>query len=410
MVEPKSPHQIVKSILRLPNDGPLNSFDKYLKAAEYLNLEIITQDEVIKALLSGDHLLLDYFKRTFFYQWDASTLGSLGFNSAPSTKERREEIYKILEIKQDLIEIFNSHIGIIVPRNDEIFIDEKQAPSWVDEENWFYWDKYSKFLLNKYGEQSGLEIVRSLDDSSTKILNILQDPTAETISKKKGLVVGYVQSGKTSNMQALVSKAIDSGYKLIIVLSGDKNILRNQTQRRFDKEIFGKEQILRHLTVDVNDVNFLRDSKMEYYDAEDWNDFVSFNGMPRPTEGKPNIVRLTTSTKSIRDGMFDQINLHPSESSRFNTKDNLRKNDAYVAIITKNGPSIDKVITQLNITQNKGINLQEVPALVIDDESDSSSVGTQKIGEPRRRVNQAIINLLERLKSSICRIHSYSVC
>ena len=53
MVEPKSPHQIVKSILRLPNDGPLNSFDKYLKAAEYLNLEIITQDEVIKALHSG---------------------------------------------------------------------------------------------------------------------------------------------------------------------------------------------------------------------------------------------------------------------------------------------------------------------------------------------------------------------
>ena len=118
---------------------------------------------------------------------------------------------------------------------------------------------------------------------------------------------------------------------------------------------------------------------MEYYDAEDWNDFVSFNGMPRPTEGKPNIVRLTTSQKSIRDGMFDQINLHPSESSRFNTKDNLRKNDAYVAIITKNGPSIDKVITQLNITQNKGINLQEVPALVIDDESDSSSVGTQRL-------------------------------
>ena len=47
MVEPKSPHQIVKSILRLPNDGPLNSFDKYLKAAEYL-VEIITQDEVLK--------------------------------------------------------------------------------------------------------------------------------------------------------------------------------------------------------------------------------------------------------------------------------------------------------------------------------------------------------------------------
>ncbi len=35
-----------------------------------------------------------------------------------------------------------------------------------------------------------------------------------------GLVVGYVQSGKTANFTALIAKAVDAGYKSIIVLSG----------------------------------------------------------------------------------------------------------------------------------------------------------------------------------------------
>ena len=35
-----------------------------------------------------------------------------------------------------------------------------------------------------------------------------------------GLVIGYVQSGKTSNYIALCAKAADYGYNLVIVLSG----------------------------------------------------------------------------------------------------------------------------------------------------------------------------------------------
>ena len=55
----------------------------------------------------------------------------------------------------------------------------------------------------------------------------------------KGLVIGDVQSGKTTNYLGVVSKALDAGYKIIIILSGLHNNLRVQTQERFEEGITG---------------------------------------------------------------------------------------------------------------------------------------------------------------------------
>ena len=52
---------------------------------------------------------------------------------------------------------------------------------------------------------------------------------------RRGMVVGSVQSGKTSNYTGLICKAVDAGYKIIIILAGLNNDLRSQTQRRIDK-------------------------------------------------------------------------------------------------------------------------------------------------------------------------------
>jgi hypothetical protein len=49
--------------------------------------------------------------------------------------------------------------------------------------------------------------------------------------------VGYVQSGKTANFTALAARASDVGYRLIIVLSGIHDSLREQTQKRLNKEL-----------------------------------------------------------------------------------------------------------------------------------------------------------------------------
>ena len=53
------------------------------------------------------------------------------------------------------------------------------------------------------------------------------------------MVVGSVQSGKTANYTGLICKAMDAGYKLIIVLAGIHSNLRAQTQLRIDEGVLG---------------------------------------------------------------------------------------------------------------------------------------------------------------------------
>ena len=53
------------------------------------------------------------------------------------------------------------------------------------------------------------------------------------------MVMGHVQSGKTANYTGLVCKAADAGYKVIVIIAGIHNNLRNQTQRRIDEGFIG---------------------------------------------------------------------------------------------------------------------------------------------------------------------------
>jgi hypothetical protein len=78
--------------------------------------------------------------------------------------------------------------------------------------------------------------ITSVDEASTKILSLLDHPKQNEF-RTLGLVVGFVQSGKTTNFTAVVAKAADRGYKLFIVLSGIHNTLRRQTQLRLGGDL-----------------------------------------------------------------------------------------------------------------------------------------------------------------------------
>ncbi|MGW5850570.1 Z1 domain-containing protein [Streptomyces sp. NPDC055254] len=78
--------------------------------------------------------------------------------------------------------------------------------------------------------------INSLDDSSTRIVSLLNHPKEKAFSTR-GLVVGYVQSGKTTNFTSVMAKAADRGYKLFIVLAGIHNGLRRQTQARLVQQL-----------------------------------------------------------------------------------------------------------------------------------------------------------------------------
>lgn len=59
----------------------------------------------------------------------------------------------------------------------------------------------------------------------------------------KGLVVGYVQSGKTANFAGVMALAADTGFNFFIVLSGMLEGLRAQTEERLIKDLRSEAQL-----------------------------------------------------------------------------------------------------------------------------------------------------------------------
>lgn len=104
----------------------------------------------------------------------------------------------------------------------------------------YLWRRLRAYLIDQ--KAWSLRDVESLDAASDNVLKHLEDPRldgdhSKTAFRIQGLVLGYVQSGKTANFTSLIAKAADRGYRLIIVLSGIHNSLRSQTQRRLDLEL-----------------------------------------------------------------------------------------------------------------------------------------------------------------------------
>lgn len=101
----------------------------------------------------------------------------------------------------------------------------------------YYWLRQRAYLVDRSGWNQA--DVGSLDDATDRILSHLEDPRPQGPGQfdVRGLVMGYVQSGKTANFCALAAKAADAGYKLVIILSGVHNSLRLQTQRRINRAL-----------------------------------------------------------------------------------------------------------------------------------------------------------------------------
>src|SRR5262245_33550148 len=119
--------------------------------------------------------------------------------------------------------------------------DEKDHVEWLSERRgqiaWRFWDRYRRLLEDV--EHWAPRTVRRLDEISDEILGRLEDPERAGAWDRRGMIVGQVQSGKTSNYIGLICKAADAGYRLIVVLAGMHNSLRSQTQLRLDQGFLG---------------------------------------------------------------------------------------------------------------------------------------------------------------------------
>ena len=119
------------------------------------------------------------------------------------------------------------------------------------------WPAYKQMLQSSPGwTKAGLD---ALDEASTKILAHLPPPATEN-HRTRGLVVGYVQSGKTANYSGLIAKAVDVHFKLIIVLAGTTENLRRQTQERLEADICSHHpDQWRKLTFSESDFGYTQD-------------------------------------------------------------------------------------------------------------------------------------------------------
>ena len=108
--------------------------------------------------------------------------------------------------------------------------------------DFYYWRR-----LEKYWKDHSIlpfDVIRSVDGVTDEILGYLGNPRVKTgWNRRRGLVMGHVQMGKTTNYSALVAKAADAGYRIIIILAGSTNSLRYQTQVRLDRTFVGKSSV-----------------------------------------------------------------------------------------------------------------------------------------------------------------------
>ena len=124
-----------------------------------------------------------------------------------------------------------------------VLIEEKGHEKWFlarkAELDMKYWERYKQYLLSDKGFST--QVVNTMDDMLDTLTDLLGDPARDISYKRRGLIIGDVQSGKTANYTGLICKAVDSGYKVVVLLTGMIEKLRQQTQKRIDEGFVGAD-------------------------------------------------------------------------------------------------------------------------------------------------------------------------
>ncbi|GGR35275.1 Z1 domain-containing protein [Streptomyces netropsis] len=301
------------------------------------------------------------------------------------TDERRTVVFDRLGLEPATRKLLDTEIPVNKQAGPVVISREytpwrgHSAPRGTD----WYWPAYERYLRDTKGWSD--DRVADLGEAAERVVERMADPTSAEAYQSKGLVVGYVQSGKTANFTGVVAKAVDAGYRLVIVLGGTLNLLRGQTQRRLDMELVGRENILRGTV----------ETESDYADDRDWlrGRFLSHTGLPSERGGF-DIERLTTRDndyKSLAQGIRALEIEKREKSLPLYDPRNLDQAAARLMVVKKNKSVLTKLVKDLK--KISGL-LGEIPTLIIDDESDEASVNTTN---PRRSGNAERTAINEKL-------------
>ncbi|GAB3614708.1 Z1 domain-containing protein [Humibacter ginsengisoli] len=309
------------------------------------------------ALNDRQSALKGWVKRQFFDVSGVLTFDDLESKAASVAAALFPDL-SATEIGDVLQELTQEH-SVEMPLGDSI-VDEATFRPWIaqrrGETQTPRWDAYKKLLLSRDWEAN---VISTLDIQTDDVVELLGDPMqADGAWPRRGLLMGEVQSGKTATYLGILNKAIDYGYRVIIVIGGHTEDLRQQTQTRFDTDLLG-------------------------IDSETWEDGISNAAIRYVGVGEMSDLRAHLMT-TVR---------HDFSKAKRGSSITWVEGGLPTVFITKKTPSLLENIRAYIKSQAPGGRLN-IPLIVVDDESDWGSPNTRDTTDPTS-VNKAIRALLD---------------
>lgn len=247
-----------------------------------------------------------------------------------------------------------------------VLIEEKGHEKWfLAKKSTFdmkYWERYKKYLLADKGFSA--KVVNTMDDVLDTLTDLLGDPSREVAYNRRGLIIGDVQSGKTANYTGLICKAVDSGYKVVVLLTGMIEKLRQQTQQRIDEGFVGADS----------------------------------DAMMKQREDKL-IIGVGNYDSSIRPMVLTSTSDDFKQQNANNLGFDLRNiNGPVIFVVKKNSAVLRRLNKWLRTNQNGEEKINH-SLLVIDDEADNASVNTKTEDSPTA-INGHIREMLKMFSKS----------
>ena len=223
----------------------------------------------------------------------------------------------------------------------------------------YYWDRYRELLVHRVFSS---HVLATMDNVTDRILGLLENPAKEGEWDRRGMVMGHVQSGKTANYTGLICKAADAGYRVIIIIAGIHNNLRNQTQRRIDEGLVGFDSTGRHRGM-LPQQSLLGVGRID-------------------SRRSPNA--FTTSQRDFNKAIADSVQI-PLQNLL----------EPAVFVIKKNTSTLKNLIEWLTAHNARhGTATVREPMLLIDDEADNASINIRHRQDEVSRINGQIRELL----------------
>ncbi|HRF69999.1 MAG TPA: Z1 domain-containing protein [Candidatus Pelethenecus sp.] len=256
-------------------------------------------------------------------------------------------------IRNQIVDLYEENIHTKAYEPDILSLNNDDTQWFFDKKDKIatpYFDRYAQYLSD---QDFAEDTIKKIKESTEKILLKCANPNNETSTnkKKKGLVVGDVQSGKTSNYLALINMACDYGYKLIVLLAGMTETLRKQTQKRIDTGFIGAISE----SIGDSDIQFVGvgEEESKYYSVPFTNGKYDFN-------------------KIVKENQNSNVSDY---------------NKPVVLVVKKNASVLNHVMSAINAKEEK---LDRENILIIDDEADNASINTNNPDKNPTTINKCI--------------------